>query len=359
MWWTLFMISMSVVFVLDIIYLVFKIGKLLHFKHKKLIALAILIGFNILFSIIFSVVNAIVITLHYVLFYLIFDLIFFIIKKIRKQEYKHDYVTIIVLILVPIYLGIGMYNEYHVKRTEYTIETNKLNEDLKVVLFSDSHLGVTLNKNNIQKQLDRIQDEDPDILLIVGDYVDDDTKKEDMIEVTKKLGEIKTKYGIYFVNGNHDKAYFGEDDRGFSVNDLKEEFKNNGIIVLEDESILINDEFYLIGRKDYRFKSRKSIEELTSDLDKDKYMLVMDHQPTDYDNEAKEKVDLVVSGHTHGGQLIPITYINTLVSDNYSVYGLTTKEDTNFIVSSGISAWQIKFKTGCFSEYVVVNIEKK
>ena len=85
----------------------------------------------------------------------------------------------------------------------------------------------------------------------------------------------------------------------------------------------------------------------------------MDHQPCDYQAQENAGVDLVLSGHTHGGQLIPIGLINPLVSENDKVYGHEKRGDTNFIVSSGISDWEVLFKTGCRSEYVVIEVKGK
>ena len=91
------------------------------------------------------------------------------------------------------------------------------------------------------------------------------------------------------------------------------------------------------------------MEELTADLDPDKFSIVLDHQPQDYEAQAKAGVDLVLSGHTHGGQLFP----------DDRVYGYEKRGSTNFIVTSGISDWAIKFKTGCRSEYLMLEIDGK
>ena len=101
--------------------------------------------------------------------------------------------------------------------------------------------------------------------------------------------------------------------------------------------------------------------ELTQGIDPDKFSIVLDHQPRDYAAQAAADVDLVLSGHTHGGQLIPLMQLSNLfgLGGNDRVYGQETRDDTTFIVTSGISDWAIKFKTGCFSEYVVIDIEGK
>ena len=138
-----------------------------------------------------------------------------------------------------------------------------------------------------------------------------------------------------------------------------EELVRNGVNILKDESILVNDEIYLVGRKDFEDMGRLQMNELVRSLDKDKFILVMDHQPTDYNNEANGGSDLVVSGHTHGGQVISLSILNPYLSQNDSVYGFKKINKTDFIVTSGISDWEIKMKNGCISEYVIININNK
>ena len=99
--------------------------------------------------------------------------------------------------------------------------------------------------------------------------------------------------------------------------------------------------------------------ELTANLDSDKFSIVLDHQPQDYNTQAESGVDLVLSGHTHGGQLFPLMTIENLthITLDDRVYGYEERDKTRFIVTSGISDWAIKFKTGCRSEYVMLEIE--
>ena len=89
---------------------------------------------------------------------------------------------------------------------------------------------------------------------------------------------------------------------------------------------------------------------------KTKYIIDINHQPTDYDNESKSNIDLVVSGHTQGGKFIPLGLLSPYVSENDNIYGYKKINNTNFIVTSGISDWELKLKTGCISEYVLINI---
>ena len=184
--------------------------------------------------------------------------------------------------------------------------------------------------------------------------MDDSTTKEDMLRSVQALGEMKTTYGVYYSFGNHDKGYFRS--RRFSFDEMTAEMEKYGIHVLLDEAELVADSFYIIGRRDKSVKERLSMEELVKPLDASKYMIVLDHQPNDYAAEAAAGVDLVLSGHTHGGQLIPINRIGELIGANDRTYGLEERDGTTFIVTSGISDWAIGFKTGTKSEYVVINI---
>ena len=90
----------------------------------------------------------------------------------------------------------------------------------KILILGDIH-GRIIWKEIIEK-------ENPDILLIAGDFVDDGTTKEDMIASCEALGKINIKYGIYFAHGNHDKGYYGE-KRGYSTQDLEMELTKNNV----------------------------------------------------------------------------------------------------------------------------------
>ena len=122
---------------------------------------------------------------------------------------------------------------------------------------------------------------------------------------------------MYYVFGNHDKNNYAGENRAYSAEELGAELKKNGVAVLEDETALIDGRFYLIGRRDAsdtleHRSSRAAMAELTRDLDDDKYSIVLDHQPRDYAVQAEPGVYLVFSGHTHGGQLIPLKQLMSI-----------------------------------------------
>ena len=326
-------------------------------KTASLISFAMIALCFAFFTIIMSMVNAIVILLFVIGFRLIFGLINLIVKNYRKKPFKTYWQGWMSLLFCAVYLIAGYINCFHVDPTIYDLKTDKNIGGLKVAMFADSHLGTTFDAKVFGKLLDEIMAHSPDIMLIVGDYVDDGTEKSEMIKACEELGRIDPKYGIWYVFGNHDSGYNrnGEDD--FTGEDLVRELEKNHVHVLSDMTELIDDRFYLVGREDASRSGRMGIEDLVSGLDPEKYMIVMDHQPTDYDNEAAVKADLVLSGHTHGGQVFPVTYVGEWFDINDNTYGFERRGGTDFIVTSGISDWEILFKTATKSEYVIINID--
>ncbi len=316
----------------------------------------------------FDMMNSIIVLLHFMVFWALADLGAFLWRILRRKkkeknpEVKRPYwLGLGVILFTTGYLCVGWYLAHHVWVTTYTLSTEKSlgQEKLRVVLFADSHVGALFDGEGFAEEMQRIQAEQPDLVLIAGDYVDGGTTKEDMIRACQALGDLKTTYGVFYAIGNHDRGYFRS--RNFSYEELLQELEKNGVRNLRDEAELLNDSFYVVGRLDKSVKDRKNMETLCKDLrlDPEKYTIVMDHQPGDYAAEAEAGVDLVVSGHTHGGQLIPINRIGEMIGVNDRTYGLETRDKTTFIVTSGIADWSIGFKTGTKSEYVVIDITGK
>lgn len=353
-----------ILFLIGLVYIIkqfrrFSFVKKLSQKGKLWSVIASLIPILILVA--FGYVNiyaTIVVFLHLIIIWALCSLLGHIIRKIRKVEFKRNVEGVLAILITAVYMSFGWYYAHHVWETDYNFETAKdLSRDsLRVALVADSHLGATLDGEKFTNEMNRISETAPDVVIVAGDFVDDGSLKEDMIASCKALGNINTKYGVYFVFGNHDKGYGNY--RNFDENDLREELEKNNVKILEDESVLVDNSFYIVGRQDRTEADRKSAEELTKDLDKSKYTIMADHQPNDYANEVKAGVDLILSGHTHGGHLFPLGPIGLLLKANDRIYGTETREYSTFVVTSGISGWAIPFKTGTFSEFVIIDIKK-
>jgi predicted MPP superfamily phosphohydrolase len=146
--------------------------------------------------------------------------------------------------------------------------------------------------------------------------------------------------------GNHD--YFGG---------LKNSLKfldEAGIHVLRDSAVLIDSAFYIVGRDDRSNRQRKPIAALVDSLDKSKPIILLDHQPYNLEEAEAYGIDLQISGHTHQGQVWPISVITNMIYEDD--HGFLKKGNANIYVSSGIGIWGGKFRIGTQSEYVVIDL---
>ena len=306
----------------------------------------------------FNVTTLFVVLLHLMAAFLLCALVFFLIRRFGKITIPYDIEGAAAILLTIIYLSVGWYNGHHVSQTDYRFETAKdIKRDYRIVEIADSHFGITQSGETFTREMQRVQALNPDAVVIVGDFVDDDSDRADMIKACKALGELKTTFGIFFVYGNHDNGYYKY--RNFDSQELRAELEKNGVTILTDESVLLDDSLYLVGRRDRSDRGRAPIDELMAGLDKTKYAVVLDHQPNDFDAETAAGADLVLCGHTHGGHIFPAGQIGLLMGANDAVYGASKRKDTTFVVTSGISGWAIPFKTGTFSEFVVIDLKKQ
>lgn len=368
MWFFIFA-GMYLAVVLGMVYLTCRISTFEFIKKLAkgkrifrflLASIPVILGF-VLVCLLIDGTNALICYIHLACIWLMTDLAILIVTKIRKKAFR-TYLGWVAIPIAIVYLSMGWFLAHHVWIKEYNINTEKQVEALRVVFLADSHVGTTFDGDGFAKQVERIQELKPDAVMVIGDYIDDDTSKEDMLGACEALGTLQTTYGVYYVYGNHDRGYYSAERRGYGPEELAMALTSNGVTILEDETVMLGDSYYLIGRKDRSAEGRggrASMQQLVQALDPSKYTIVLDHQPHDFDNQAEAGVDLVLSGHTHAGQLLPINFMGEWTNENDMTYGLRTIDSTNFITTSGISAWSIKFKTGCNSEFVVVDINKK
>ena len=345
----------------------FSFIKRLSEKNKTLSWIAVAVPVAAIgFFAFFSIFAMTILYLHFAAGILLCDLAAFIVRKATKKDFKYDVQNIAAVLITIAYFGMGWYFAHHIYATGYTFYTEKaIGEDLRIVAIADLHLGITLDGEGFAAQMKRVQETNPDLVVVVGDFVDDDTKRKDMTVACRALGELSTTYGVYYAFGNHEQGYY--DYRDFTIDDLRRELLDNGVFVLEDESKLVDDRFYVVGRRDRSMKGRRDrsmkgrqdAAALTEGLDTSKYIVMLDHQPNDYANEAEAGADLVLSGHTHGGHLFPAGYVGVLIGANDRAYGSEVRGNTTFVVTSGISGWGIPFKTGTISEFVVIDVKAR
>ena len=265
----------------------------------------------------------------------------------------------------------GIFNARNIKVNEYSVTVNKScgsDKHLKAVLVADLHMGYAIGVDHITNMVEKINEQDADIVIIAGDIFDNSYDGMDDPEGIKaQLKSIKSKYGVYAVYGNHDideKILMGFtfDWGGKQLNSEKMTnfIKECDIKLINDESVLINDEFYLVGRRDTdkpgtEDGTRAEISELTKDLDKAKPIFVLSHEPDELQKTADAGADIDFSGHTHDGQLFPGNLTIGLFWENQC--GMIKKDNMYSIVTSGVGVYGTFMRVGTDAEICSVDID--
>lgn len=265
----------------------------------------------------------------------------------------------------------GIFNARNIKVNEYSVTVNKScgsDKHLKAVLVADLHMGYAIGVDHITNMVEKINQQDADIVIIAGDIFDNSYDGMDDPEGIKaQLQSIKSKYGVYAVYGNHDideKILMGFtfDWGGKQLHNEKMTnfVKDCGITLINDESVLINDEFYLVGRRDTdkpgtEDGTRAEISELTKDLDKTKPIFVLSHEPDELQKTADAGADIDFSGHTHDGQLFPGNLTIGLFWENPC--GMIKKDNMYSIVTSGVGVYGTFMRVGTDAEICSVDID--
>ena len=265
----------------------------------------------------------------------------------------------------------GIFNARNIKVNEYSVTVNKScgsDKHLKAVLVADLHMGYAIGVDHITNMVEKINQQDADIVIIAGDTFDNSYDGMDDPEGIKaQLKSIKSKYGVYAVYGNHDideKILMGFtfDWGGKQLHNEKMTnfMKECNIKLINDESVLINDEFYLVGRRDTdkpgtEDGTRAEISELTKDLDKTKPIFVLSHEPDELQKTADAGADIDFSGHTHDGQLFPGNLTIGLFWENPC--GMIKKDNMYSIVTSGVGVYGTFMRVGTDAEICSVDID--
>lgn len=265
----------------------------------------------------------------------------------------------------------GIFNARNIKVNEYSVTVNKScgsDKHLKAVLVADLHMGYAIGVDHITNMVEKINQQDADIVIIAGDIFDNSYDgMDDPKGIKAQLRSIKSKYGVYAVYGNHDideKILMGFtfDWGGKQLHSEKMTnfMKECNIKLINDESVLINDEFYLVGRRDTdkpgtEDGTRAEISELTKDLDKTKPIFVLSHEPDELQKTADAGADIDFSGHTHDGQLFPGNLTIGLFWENPC--GMIKKDNMYSIVTSGVGVYGTFMRVGTDAEICSVDID--
>ena len=309
------------------------------------------------------------------------DILLLILKGInRKKELeilkRKAFYAVVAISVFALSLGCTVYGCIHATTVctssyDITIQKDCTIKDLNIVLIGDLHLGYNVGEELTQKMVDAVNEMNPDLIIFAGDAFDNEYEAvENPDKIIEILKTLKSKYGVWATWGNHDvvETLVG----GFPIDTgdgcLRDErmtqfIEDCGFHILDDETALVADSFYLIGRRDTErpgdgTRTRATIESLTEGLDASKPWIVINHEPDEMQQTADAGVDMSVSGHTHAGQFFPLTIVQPFRWANH--WGYKQFDNMASFTTSGVGVYgpPLRIATNCEVMQIQVHFEK-
>lgn len=263
-------------------------------------------------------------------------------------------------LLAIICIGVNIYLNSTISVTKFSLNFPELPDSFdgfKIAQVSDFH-----NDNSSNKVIRQVSSTKPDIIVITGDLVD--SSKYNLQNAEELVSGLVKIAPTYFVSGNHE-AWSGKYD------EVKQMLKENNVSILEDESVKINrdgSEINLIGLIDPSFLGLFDYEifsvyyEKLNQLISGDINILLSHRPEIFDMYVESKVELVLSGHAHGGQF-RLPFIGGVIAPNQGFFpkfdaGKFVEDETTMIVSRGIGNSIIPFRIFNGPEIVEIELKK-
>ncbi|MBN2892696.1 MAG: metallophosphoesterase [Bacteroidales bacterium] len=226
-------------------------------------------------------------------------------------------------------------------------------DDFKIVFISDIHHGPYLSIERVAKLVKRINKLEPDIILLGGDYVHRDAKY--IVPVFEELSKFQSKHGVFAVLGNHDHW----EDANLTLQMMNQASFN----VCNNNSfwLKIGKDSIKIGGVDDLWEGKQIIDSTISDVKQEDFCILISHSPDYVEEMNTNLVDLVVSGHTHGGQVTFFGLWAPIIPSKYGQkyrYGLKEIGNNNLYITSGIGTITPPVRFFCRPEIVVFKLKK-
>lgn len=257
----------------------------------------------------------------------------------------------IALILAVLFSGYGVWNAYHPRVNNISVKIKNLPAEWqgkKVVQISDVHLGHVLGKNFFEKIVEEINAIHPEAVFITGDLFDG--MGDGFEYVAEDINKIQAPKGVYFITGNHE-TYFGVDRVYKFLEKSRAKIFHNDMAVVDGLQIVgINypERFSVLDLE-------KTIQDLDG-FDSQKPSILLYHSPYDVGKAKSAGINLELCGHTHGGQIFPIEWIDRLIYGRY-YNGLHTDGNFSIYTSSGAGVWGPTMRTSASPEIAVITLE--
>jgi uncharacterized protein len=255
---------------------------------------------------------------------------------IKSKKALKQFILIVSLVLVMF----SFYSALTIVVEDVNIYTDRVSDNTSIVLLTDIHLDA-LNKKKLPNKIVPLTNElNPDFVFITGDLVDSSDLTQSDFDWIANINAP-----VFFVNGNH------ESHTGIRDDDLLENAK---MVILKDRTVEFNTEFTITGRD---YGTSRNVSTLIDDLDKERFNILLSHVPITFEDISESNIDLVLSGHTHAGQLFPF---NLIVGAIYPLnHGLYQENNQSVYVSPGTGTWGPTMRLGSTSEITHIHLLKK
>jgi len=298
---------------------------------------------------------------YFLLFFILSDIVLLAGKILRliPSPAPQNFIIIAGWIALAGVSGMASYGINHasqIKQASYTVQIEKESslKNLNIVLIADLHLGYLNDERRLAKIVDKINALEPDIVCIAGDVFNDNfTALPNPAQAARSLQSIKSKYGVYACMGNH--------DGGKTFDEMLRFLEQSNVRALLDEYTVVEDKFIIVGRKDSspigkQGEARKEINHVTEGMNKNMPVIVLDHNPANIKEYGKD-FDLILSGHTHKGQMFPANFITHLIFDVDYGYYQKDKDSPHVVVTSGAGVWGPPLRIATNNEIAHIMVE--
>lgn len=287
----------------------------------------------------------------------IFILLLAGLKVLKLNDSVKNHMSLIALLIASCVCCEGIFNASRVVSVSYTVDIvrSEMAQECNIALISDLHLGAVNYEKRLANTVELVNEQNPDIICIVGDIFDSDYYEMLSPErACKLLRQLKSKYGVYACLGNH--------DAGSTFHEMEEFLEKSNINCLKEEFKVIDNQFVLVGRLDSQpigstagYK-RGNINEILNEVDKELPIVVMDHNPANI-MEYDKNVDLVMCGHTHHGQIWPGKLITDSIFEVAYGHYQKSENSAHVIVTSGAGLWGMPMRLGSKCEVARITLK--